>query len=110
MAGQITTIYTLPNGEQAFQKLECIRLVVCIYVLKQICGVINSFRNHMRVRTFDEHDITQMQADREFMAIDLANVKATLQELINSYRQGEPMTVDGIMSTVLELQEAINDD
>ena len=49
-------------------------------------------------------------ADREELAIDLANVKATLQELINSYRLGEAMTVDGIMSTIMELQEAIDNE
>ena len=62
------------------------------------------------MRTFDDQDVSLLMADREELAIDLANVKATLQELINSYRLGEAMTVDGIMSTIMDLQAAIDNE
>jgi len=62
------------------------------------------------VRTFDDQAVSLMIADREEFAVDLANVKGTLQDLINSYRLGEPMTVDGIMRTLVDLQEAIDNE
>ena len=112
MPGHVTVISELPNGEQALQKLESIRCFFCICVLEPL----QYKRTHWAkaymwyVRTLDDQDVILLMADREELAIDLANVKATLQELINSYRLGEAMTVDGIMSTIMDLQEAIDNE
>ena len=62
------------------------------------------------MRTYDDQDVAWLIADREEFATDLGNVKGTLQDLIDAYKMGEPMTVDGIMKTLIDLQEAIDNE